>query len=119
MKEMNIHTIDDLQSYVRLYGFHKLPIWVFGRIYEHGLEDLLGKPTPSIKDHRKAKNPYFSGYGERWVEKLKSSSSMSNFFCITDLIRFMIKEAEKLVKGSMHEDDLFIVRDDLVLVTSK
>ena len=90
-----------------------------GQIYEHGLVALPGKPTPSVKDHRKAKNPYFSKYGERWVEKLKFSSSMLKFCCITDLIRFMMKEAEKLMKGSVHEYNLFIVHDALVLMTSK
>ena len=64
-------------------------------------------------------NPYFSGYGERWVEKLKSSSSMSKFLCITDLNRFIMKEAENLMKGSVHEDDLFIVHDALVLMKAK
>ena len=44
---------------------------------------------------------------------------MSKFCCITDLIRFMIKEAEKLMKGNVHEDDVFIVFDALVLTTSK
>ena len=42
---------------------------------------------------------------------------MSKFCCITYLIRFMMKEAEKLMKGSIHEDDLFIVNDALVLMT--
>ena len=44
---------------------------------------------------------------------------MSKFCCITDLIRFMMKEAEKLMKVSVHEDDLFIVHDALVLMTPK
>ena len=74
--EMKIQTIADLQRYFRLYGFPKLPIRGFGQIYEHGLEDLPSKPMPSIKDHRKAKNPYFSRYGEIWVENLKLSSSL-------------------------------------------
>ena len=39
---------------------------------------------------------------------------MLKFCCITDLIRFMMKEADKLMKGSVHEDDLFIVRDALL-----
>ena len=52
-------------------------------------------------------------------EKLKSSSSMSEFCYITDLTRFMMKEAEKMMKGSVHEDDLFIVHDALVLMTAK
>ena len=34
------------------------------------------------------------------------------------MIRFMMKEAEKLMKGSVHEDDLFIVHDALVLMAS-
>ena len=44
---------------------------------------------------------------------------MSKFCCITDLIRFMMKEAENLIKGSVHEDDFFIVHDTLVLMTAK
>ena len=44
---------------------------------------------------------------------------MSKFCCITDLIRFMMKEAEKLMKGSVHEDYLFIVHDALVLMIAK
>ena len=37
----------------------------------------------------------------------------------TDLIRFMTKEAENLMKGCVHKDDLFIVHDALVLMTAK
>ena len=44
---------------------------------------------------------------------------MSKLFCIADLIQIMMKEAEKLMKGSVHEEDFFIVRDALVFVTSK
>ena len=29
----------------------------------------------------------------------------------------MINESEKMMKGYMHEDDLFIVHDDLVFMT--
>ena len=44
---------------------------------------------------------------------------MSKLFCITDLIRFMMKESENPMKGSVHEDDFFIVHDALVLMTAK
>ena len=97
----------------------KLSIHGLGQIYDHALVALPGKPTPSVKDHRKARNPYYSRYGERWAEKLKTSSSMSKFCCITDLIRFMMKEAENVMKGSVHEDDFVIVHDALVLMTAK
>ena len=119
INDINIHTIADLQRYVRPYGLPKLPICGLCQIYEHGMVALPWKPTPTIKDHRKAKNPYFSGYGERWVEKLKSPSSMLKLCCVTDLIRFMMKESEKLMKGSVHDDDFFIVHDYLVLMKSK
>ena len=44
---------------------------------------------------------------------------MSKFCCIDDLIRFMTKEAEKLMKGSVHEDNFFIIHDALVLMKAK
>ena len=56
INEMKIQTIAYLQRYVQSYELPKLPIRVLGRIYEHGLKALPGKTTPSIKDHRKAKN---------------------------------------------------------------
>ena len=109
MHEINVHTIANFQRYVQSYGLPKLSIRGLGKIYERALVALPGKPEPSVKDHRKERNPYYSRYGERWVDKLKSSSSMSKLCCITDLIRFMMREAENLIKGSVHEDDFFIV----------
>ena len=83
------------------------------------LQALLGDPPSSFKEHRKAKNPYLSRYGEIWVDKLKSFTAMSKFCCITNLIRFMINEAEKMMKGSVYEEYFFIVHDALVLMTAK
>ena len=59
MNEIKIHTIADLQRYVRSYGLPKLPICGLGKIYEHELVALPGKPMSSIKDHRKSKKSYF------------------------------------------------------------
>ena len=83
------------------------------------LQDLMGNPPPSFKDHRKAKHPYLSRYGEIWVDKLKSSTAMSKFSCINDLIRFMMNEAEKLMKGSLQKDNFFIVHGVLVSMSAK
>ena len=52
------------------------------------------------------------------MDKLKYSTAMSKLCCIPDLICFMMNEAEKLMKGSVHEDDFFIVHDALVLMTA-
>ena len=40
-------------------------------------------------------------------------------FFINNLIRFMMNQTEKLMKGSMHEDDFFIVHNAFVLMTAK
>ena len=119
MNEFSIHTIADLQLHVCHHGIPKVHIRGFSQIYDIALQDLPGKPHPSFMDHRKAKNPYISRYGERWVEKLKSSTAIPEFCCITDLIRFMMNEAEKLMKGSVYEDDFFIVHNAFVLITAK
>ena len=58
MNEINVHTIANFQRYVRSYGLPKLSIRGLGQIYDHALVALSGKPTPSVKDHRKARNPY-------------------------------------------------------------
>ena len=44
---------------------------------------------------------------------------MSKLCCIANLIRFMINEAEKLMKGSVHKEDFFIVHNSLVLIAAK
>ena len=77
MNELRIHTIADLQFHVRHFG--KVPIQGFDQIYAMALQALPGNPPSSFKDHRKAKNPHHSRYGEGWVEKLKSSTAMSKF----------------------------------------
>ena len=66
-----------------------------------------------------SENPYHLIYGEIWVDKLNSSTEMSKFYCITNLIHFMTNEAEKLMKGSVHEEDFYIVHDAVVLMTAK
>ena len=44
---------------------------------------------------------------------------MSKFCCITYLIRFIMKEAEKAIKGSVNKEFFFIIHDTLVLMTLK
>ena len=51
------------------------------------------------------------------MDKLNSSTAMSKLCFVTDIIRFMMNEAEKPMKGSVYEDNLFIVCNALVLLT--
>ena len=83
MNELIIHTISDLQLHV--YHRGKVPIRGFNRIYAMARQALPGNPPSSFEDYRKAKNPYHSRYGEGWLVKLKYSTAMSKFICITNL----------------------------------
>ena len=76
-------------------------------IYESAMKELPGKPTPLVKDYRKSKNSYFSRYRETWVDKLKNSYSVSKFCYISDPVRFMLKEGDKIMKRSVNEDDFY------------
>ena len=86
------------------YGLPRVKIHGLVAIYENTLQELPGKPTPLVKDHRNLKNPYLSRYVETLVEKLNNYSFMSQCCCISDLIIFMIKEWDKIMNGSVHED---------------
>ena len=119
MNEFIIPTISDLQLHVHHHGIPKVHIRGFFQIYDITLKLLLGNPPSSFKDHRKSGNPYLSRYGESRIEKMKSYTATSKLCFITDRIRFMTNEAEKLIKGSVHEDDFLIVHYALVLVTAK
>ena len=53
------------------------------------------------------------------MDKLKSSTEMSKFYCITDLIFFIMNEAETMMKRLVRKENFFIVHDTLVLITAK
>ena len=53
------------------------------------------------------------------MDTLKSYTAMSKLYCITNLIRFTMNESEKLMKGSVHKEYLFIFHNALVLITAK
>ena len=80
--------------------------WLGTHIYmKVHLQVLPGKPMTLFKDHRKYKNTYLFIYGDTWVDKLKNYFSVSKLCCISYMIRFVVKEGEKIMKGSVHEDD--------------
>ena len=97
--------ISDLTDYVCSYGLPRNQIHGLVAIYENALKESPGKPTPLEKDHRKSKNTYVYRYEETWVENLNNCSLVYKFCCISDLIRFMVKEVEKIMKRSVHEDE--------------
>ena len=97
-----MRTILDLTEYMSSFGLPRVQIRDLVGIYEIAQP---GKPIPLVKDHRKSKNPYLSRYGEIFLDNLNNTSSMSNCICINDMVIFMVKERDNIMKGSVHEDD--------------
>ena len=64
MNEMNIHTISELQSYVRSYGFPKLPSQGFGRIMNMDWKLYPGNRRLPSNSTRKQKSVFL----EIWRE---------------------------------------------------
>ena len=52
------------------------------------------------------------------MDKIKLSSYILKLCCIAFLIQLIIKEVDKMMKGSMHEDNFFTIHDDFVLMTA-
>ena len=90
-------------------------IWIYTTV----LKELPGKPPSLVEDHRISKNNYIFRYGETWVESLRNFSSTSKLCCISDLVIFMVKEIYKIMKRSVHKDDILIVDDALRLIKSR
>ena len=89
----------NLTEYVCWYGFPKVHIRGLVAIYENELKALPGRPTPLVKYHRKLKNPYFSRHLETWLEQFNNSSFIYKFYCISDLVIFVVMEGEKQWKS--------------------
>ena len=78
-----------------------------------------GECTYPKIDHRKAENPYLSRYGDTWSQELKKSSALSPYRPITDLIHHIMKESSRLMSGTSHANDWYIMHDALSLMTAK
>ena len=74
--------------------------------------------APLKIDHRKAPNPYMSRYGTNWENVLKQSSHFSSYVVITDYIEHIVTESQKIMKGTLYEDDWYFYHDALSLMTS-
>ena len=69
-------------------------------------------------NHRKAANPYQLQYGADWEEKMKASTSMKSYACITELVNHTMVKLAKVMKGTRHEADWLLYHDALTLLTA-
>ena len=77
-----------------------------------------GSFPDAVVDHRAALNPYESRFPDDHEVKLKNSSALKPFVCVTDLISWMIKESHRMMRGTVHAEDWYFYHDALSLMTA-
>ena len=70
-------------------------------------------------DHRVASNPYESKFGADWEHHLQTSPTFSHSSSICSYINHMMKESERIMKGTAYESTWMIYHDALSIMTSK
>ena len=59
-------------------------------------------------DHRAAENRYKSKYDDDWMRHIHNSVALAP--CpISDLFKFMMTESDKMMRGTKHENDWFLI----------
>ena len=72
------------------------------RTYISHFKVLESRP-PSIY-HGKDDNLYESLYCRQWRDEVINSTAMKLFVCIPNLVTYIYKESERIMKGNVHED---------------
>ena len=74
-------------------------------------------PYATVQDYRQAPNPYEARFGDRWMEEIVKSQSMSNLVCIKDLIMHIDRESAEVFKGTRFEGNHYFYHDALTQMT--
>ena len=81
-------------------------------------DSFPGAFVDPVIDHRLHPNPYQSRYPDDFTERIRTSSAMKPFVCITRLISFILDECKRVMHGTIHEDDWYFYHDALSLMTA-
>jgi hypothetical protein len=75
-------------------------------------------PLRVRKVHLKDENPYLSRYGrDAWVSAIRKCSSLSGYWCVTEMIEHTVEETQTVMKGTKHEGNRIFYHDVLTLMT--
>ena len=75
--------------------------------------------TKFNRDGTPTDNPYRSRYGDRWREAIECSTALSPIVCITELVKYMMRESARVMSGTKHADNWYFYHDALSLMTAK
>ena len=81
---------------------------------------VVDKDAPPDIDHRLSPNPYKSKFGDDcWEENLQKSTTFCHSAYICNYIDHMMKESERVMKGTIHENTWMVYHDALAIMTAK
>ena len=78
----------------------------------------IKQTRPDPTDHKLHLNPYMSLYGDIWREEIVKTTALKPYVCITDLVKHMYQESERVMKGTKYEYTWYIYHDALSLMTA-
>ena len=107
MIQHGIITITDLKS----LETDQLPkIRSIKRLHQTATNKTLPGSSPvRTIDHRESENPYKSLYGEDWKVQIAGCTALSQYRPVSDLVDFMAAESKRLMQGTVHERDRFLI----------
>jgi hypothetical protein len=64
-------------------------------------------------------NPYKERYGEEWQERIRATSQMSPYVCVTKMIKHIVAKSAWMFEGTKYEDSWVFYHDAPSLMTAK
>jgi hypothetical protein len=82
-------------------------------------EDAKPGDPPEKVDYRKFDNPYEERYGHEWHERIRKTSQLSPYVCVTKMIEHIVAQSALMFKGTQYEESWVFYHDALSLMTAK
>ena len=98
-----VTTTEQLQGFT-IKTFHTL---------KSKLPSTIPPTTPSPIDYQKYENPYLSLYGNKWWNKIKSTTAFTYTFSIRDLVLHIISEIKKVFTNNKYNNNCYFYHDTL------
>lgn len=126
----NVHSVGELLalgSDIGRFTRHREALYIPGLVQkvERVRDDVIPTNAPEIKSYLDAENPYKAKYGdkldewgeEEWKTVIKNSSVFTGVVCITELVKHIVLQAQRLYKSTRFANAYYFYHDALSQLT--
>ena len=100
LSDIGIVTVCDILSY-KHNAMSRHVETIRTRLQKFNIKQTRPDPT----DHKLHLNPYMSLYGDIWREEIVKTTALKPYVCITDLVKHMYQESERVTKGTKYQNN--------------